>query len=277
MDAPSKLEKSAPDVASPVGVTRRPLAPRGTATALRQAVPLTLMFLGWEALSRSLPGLAMMLPPPSEVAVAAIDMVGNGSLFKDVWASLRRVFIALLIAVAIGLPLGVLIGMSARAAWLLEPIIGFFRPIPPLAWIPLSIVWFGVTEAQNVYIIFLGAFFPILVNTVQGVREVDRQLVRAARTLGAKPHEVALTVLLPAATPAMFVGVRVGTGIAWMALVAGELVAASSGLGFLIMQGRMLFRPDFIIVGMVVIGVIGLILDAMIRYLQKTVMKWQEY
>jgi ABC-type nitrate/sulfonate/bicarbonate transport system permease component len=137
-------------------------------------------------------------------------------------------------------------------------------------------VWFGISESQNVFIIFLGAFFPILVNTVQGVREVDRQLVRAARTLGASRFDIAVTVLLPAALPSMFVGFRVGVGIAWMALVAGELVAASSGLGFLISQGRMLFRPDYIIVGMVTIGLIGLILDALVRLLQRMVMKWQE-
>lgn len=239
-------------------------------------VPLAVLFLVWEAAARSKPDLALMLPPPSEVFTAAVELVRQGTLQRDILASLKRVFVALGFATAIGLPLGLLLGMSKRLAWFFEPIINFFRPIPPLAWIPLSILWLGISEAQNQFIIFLGAFFPILLNSVQGVRQVDRQLVRAALTLGASPPVIAWTVLIPGALPSIFVGFRVGTGIAWMALVAGELVAASSGLGYLIMQGRLLFRPDYIIVGMVVIGLIGLVLDALIRLVQGWIMRWQE-
>ncbi len=128
----------------------------------------------------------------------------------------------------------------------------------------------------NEFIIFLAAVFPILLNTIDGVRNVDRQLIRAAKTLGATPSGIALTVVLPAALPSMFVGLRIGTGIAWMALVAGEIVAASSGLGFLINQGRFLFRSDYVIVGMIAIGVIGLLLDAGLRVLQNVVTPWRE-
>ena len=259
-----------------------PPARRGITTEVARfapvqtAVPIGILLVFWELASRTVPDLRVLLPAPTDTFVAAAELVKTGVLQRDILASLKRVFMALLVASAIGFPIGLLIGMSKPAAWLLEPVFGFFRPIPPLAWIPLSIVWFGISESQNVFIIFLGAFFPILVNTVQGVREVDRQLVRAARTLGASRFDIAVTVLLPAALPSMFVGFRVGVGIAWMALVAGELVAASSGLGFLISQGRMLFRPDYIIVGMVTIGLIGLILDGLVRLLQRVVMKWQE-
>lgn len=241
-----------------------------------QMVPLAVLFLVWELASRSKPDLALILPPPTEVIQAAVQLTRDGSLQRDIFASLRRVMVALAFATAIGLPLGLLMGMSKSMAWFFEPIVNFFRPIPPLAWIPLSIVWLGVSEGQNVFIIFLGAFFPILLNSVQGVRQVDPQLVRAARTLGSSQLAIALTVLVPGALPSIFVGFRVGTGIAWMALVAGEIVAASSGLGFLIMQGRQLFRPDYIIVGMVVIGLIGLLLDFMLRMLQKTIMRWEQ-
>lgn len=242
---------------------------------LSGSVPLLLLFLAWEWLSRADESVALMLPPPSEVLKAAWDLLRDGSLQRDILASLRRVAVALAFATGIGLPLGLAMGMSKWVAWFFEPVISFFRPIPPLAWIPLSILWLGVSEAQNEFIIFLGAFFPILLNTVQGVRQVDAQLVRAARTLGARPLAIALTVLTPGALPSMFVGLRVGTGIAWMALVAGEIVAASSGLGHLIMQGRQLFRPDFIIVGMVVIGLIGLALDYAMRLLQQLIMRWE--
>ncbi len=217
-----------------------------------------------------------LLPPPSDVFAAAMDLLTRGTLQKDILASLKRVGMALLCALVIGIPLGAAIGGSSRVAWSLEPVVNFFRPIPPLAWIPLSIMWFGIGDVQNEFIIFLAAVFPILLNTIDGVRNVDRQLIRAAKTLGATPSGIALTVVLPAALPSMFVGLRIGTGIAWMALVAGEIVAASSGLGFLINQGRFLFRSDYVIVGMIAIGVIGLLLDAGLRVLQNVVMPWRE-
>jgi ABC-type nitrate/sulfonate/bicarbonate transport system permease component len=237
---------------------------------------LLLLFVVWELFSRNYPGLAMLLPAPSEVIKGGVELVKDGTLQKDILASLKRVGVALGVASLIGFPLGTVLGSSRRFAWVVEPVVNFFRPIPPLAWIPLSIVWFGITDAQNEFIIFLGAFFPIVISTMQGVRDVDRQLIRAALTLGASRIAIAFTVVLPSALPFMIVGLRVGTGIAWMALVAGELVAATSGLGFLISQGRLLFRSDYIIVGMVMIGLIGLLLDAMIRFAQRLIMRWRE-
>ena len=237
---------------------------------------LLFVLLGvWQALALRYPELQLQLPAPSEVWKGGVELVRKGTLQQDVLASLKRVGAALLFASAIGFPLGALLGGSRRFAWSMEPVVGFFRPIPPLAWIPLSILWFGIGDAQNIFIIFLAAFFPIVLNTMEGVRDVDRQLVRAARTLGAGRVTIALTVILPAALPAMFVGFRVGTGIAWMALVAGELVASTSGLGYLISQGRYLFRSDYIIVGMVMIGLIGLLLDGSVRLLQALVTPWR--
>ncbi len=238
-------------------------------------LPLLLFFLAWEFASRHFESLQNLLPPPTEVLRGGMELFRRGALESDVLVSLKRVGVAVGFALLIGIPLGAALGASKGFAWFTEPIVNFFRPIPPLAWIPLSILWLGIGDAQNEFIIFLGAFFPILLNTMEGVREVDRQLLRAAKTLGAGRMAIALTVVLPAALPSMFVGLRIGTGIAWMALVAGELVAATSGLGFLISQGRLLFRSDYIIVGMVLIGLIGLALDALIRLLQFIVMPWR--
>lgn len=239
-------------------------------------LPLFLFFLGWEIVIRSDPSLAVFVPAPSEVLDATVQLLKNGTLQRDILASLKRVAVAVGFASAVGFPLGAALGGSRRFAWFIEPVVNFFRPIPPLAWIPLSIVWFGISDSQNEFIIFLGAFFPIVLSTMQGVRDIDRQLIRAARTLGAGRTAIVFTVILPGALPSMFVGFRVGVGIAWMALVAGELVAATSGLGFLISQGRLLFRTDYIVVGMVTIGVIGLLLDAIVRHLQRAVMRWRE-
>jgi len=282
MLASNQVQTAAKGAESTQGADSEQSPRRGNAAGVRSiamlksVLPIGILLLCWELASRTIPDLRLLLPSPTDAAIAAAELVRTGVLQRDIFDSLRRVFVALFVASVVAFPMGLLIGMSKSVAWLFEPIFGFFRPIPPLAWIPLSIVWFGISESQNIFIIFLGAFFPILVNTIQGVREVDQQLVRAARTLGANRLAIALTVLLPAALPSMFVGFRVGVGVAWMALVAGELVAASSGLGFLISQGRMLFRPDYIIVGMFTIGMIGLILDGMVRLLQRVVMKWQE-
>ena len=229
----------------------------------------------WQYFSIRYPDLKLQLPAPTEVYTGAVDLIKQGLLQQDVLASLNRVGIALGAASLIGFPLGALLGGSRYFAWSVEPVVGFFRPIPPLAWIPLSILWFGISDAQNIFIIFLAAVFPIILNTMEGVRDVDKQLIRAARTLGASRFTIAFTVILPAALPAMFVGFRVGTGIAWMALVAGELVASTNGLGYLISQGRYLFRSDYIIVGMVLIGVIGLMLDGFVRLLQAIVTPWR--
>lgn len=229
----------------------------------------------WQYISTRSHSLSILLPPPTAVAAGAIDLVRNGLLLSDTLVSLKRVGVALGMAVLIGVPLGTALGASRRLSWSFEPVVNFFRPIPPLAWIPLSILWFGISDAQNEFIIFLAAFFPILLNTTEGVRDVDRRLIRAARTLGANPATVGLTVVLPAALPQMFVGLRIGIGIAWMALVAGELVSATSGLGYLINQGRYLFRSDYVIVGMVAIGVIGLLLDGLAQLLQFLVTPWR--
>lgn len=235
---------------------------------------LLALILLWEYISTSTPSLALQLPPPSEIFSATLELLKKGQLQTDVAASLSRVAKALLAALLVGVPLGSLLGGSRKFAWSFEPVVNFFRPIPPLAWIPLSILWFGIGDLQNEFIIFLAAVFPILINTMEGVRDAERQLIRAARTLGATRPVIALTVTLPAALPQMFLGLRVGTGIAWMALVAGELVAATSGLGYLINLGRYLFRSDYVIVGMVAIGLIGLMLDGAIRVIQRIVMPW---
>jgi ABC-type nitrate/sulfonate/bicarbonate transport system permease component len=157
-----------------------------------------------------------------------------------------------------------------------DPLLEFIRPIPPLAWIPLSILWFGIGDTQIVYIIFLAAFFPIVLNSMAGARDADTYLVRAGLSLGARPRELFSTVVLPGALPNIFTGVRVGLGIGWMALVAGELVAAPSGLGYMINNARTLFRSDYILLGMVLIGVLGLVLDFIMRKAALLIMPWHK-
>lgn len=277
----ASLSKAAAEACPPEDAETTTASVRGAGLAgvlrrLAGVTPLLIFFLLWELYCRTHPEMQVLLPAPSDVVEGAWQLLKSGSLQRDIMASLKRVLIALALAAAVGFPIGIGLGISRTFQWFVEPVVNFFRPIPPLAWIPMSIIWFGIDDTQNVFIIFLGAFFPIVLNTMQGVRDVDPQLIRAARTLGAHRIVLVLTVVLPAALPAMFVGLRVGLGIAWMALVAGELVAATSGLGFLISQGRQLFRTDYIAVGMVAIGLIGLLLDAGIQLMGRLIMRWRE-
>jgi ABC-type nitrate/sulfonate/bicarbonate transport system permease component len=249
--------------------------------ALNQFVHLWLLILfviAWQVIStvgvRINPQLDVMMPPPTAVFSAARELLERGVLFTHVGDSLRRVLVAVGVAAALGVPLGLAMGWSAGFRASVDPLLEFIRPIPPLAWIPLSILWFGIGDTQNQYIIFLAAFFPIVLNAMAGARDVDTYLVRAGLSLGARRRDLFLTVVLPASLPNIFTGLRVGLGIGWMALVAGELVAAPTGLGYMINNARTLFRSDYILLGMVLIGILGLILDYAMRQLALIAMPW---
>lgn len=241
----------------------------------RRFILLILLILGWEFASRVLldKTQATLLPPASGVLNGAIELAASGELWKHMLDSLRREAVAFMYA-SIAIPLGLLMGVFKWLNEQVDPIVEIFRPIPPIAWIPLSILWFGVGNAQNQFIIFLGIFFPILLNTVDAVRGVEPNLIRAARCLGASSFAVIMKVVLRAAMPQIVTGIRIGLGVGWMALVAAELVGANSGLGFLINDARTVLRTDYILVGMLTIGFIGLTLDRVVRFVAQKTMPW---
>ena len=216
---------------------------------------------------------AVLLPPPSEVLKAGWELLQSGELPLHLWASLRRELVAFGFALT-AIPLGIAMGWWKAVHDMVDPVVEMLRPIPPIAWIPLSILWFGVGDLQNQFIIFLGIFFPILVNTIIGVKNIDPNLIRAARCLGASEWRMLRRVVLPAVLPQLMTGIRVGFGVGWMALVAAELVGATSGLGFLINDARSLLRTDIIILGMLVIGLAGFGIDLLIRRLSKALLPW---
>jgi len=275
-------------VSDPAAITRlaasmvppRPPAWRRVLSEVQHFWLLVAFLLVWQAVSvfgtRINPQLDVMLPPPTAVFSAAVELANRHALMPQIVDSLYRVLLAVGTASVIGIPLGLAMGWFPRFRSIVDPLLEFIRPIPPLAWIPLSILWFGIGDTQIVYIIFLAAFFPIVLNSMAGARDVDTYLVRAGQSLGARPGELFATIVLPAALPNIFTGVRVGLGIGWMALVAGELVAAPTGLGYMINNARTIFRSDYILLGMVLIGVLGLLLDFGMRRAALLIMPWHK-
>jgi ABC-type nitrate/sulfonate/bicarbonate transport system permease component len=181
------------------------------------------------------------------------------------------------IAAIIAIPLGIIMGSSNILREAVTPLIEFLCPVPPLAWIPLAILWFGIGFKSAVFIIFLGCFFPVILSTVSGVLSIEPILIDASRTLGAKRKERFLKVLVPGSLPSMFTGLRIGLGIGWMTLVAAEFTGVKSGygLGYMIMIARDIQRPDEVIAGMAVIGLIGYLLDLMLRGIEAKILIWR--
>ncbi|TMH81181.1 MAG: ABC transporter permease [Betaproteobacteria bacterium] len=206
---------------------------------------------------------------------AAWELSSSGDLWIHLRDSLKREMVAFLWA-SVSIPLGIAMGWWKGVENQVDPVAEVLRPVPPLAWIPLSILWFGIGDVQNQFIIFLGCFFPILVNTVTGVKGVEPNLVRAARCLGAGEAQILWRVVLRAALPQIITGVRVGLGFGWMALVAAELVGANSGLGFLINDSRSVLRTDYVMVGMATIGIVGLVIDRVIRLAVQRLLPWSQ-
>ncbi|MBI2529214.1 MAG: ABC transporter permease [Candidatus Rokubacteria bacterium] len=242
---------------------------------LRMLLLPVAFLLAWQAISGGLvPDLAQVLPPPSRVVAQGWRVLASGDLLTHIGHSLVRVLGGFAIAAGLAIPLGIAIGLWEWIEDAVDPVAEFLRPIPPIAWIPLGILWFGIGDAQNMFIIFLGAFFPILLNTVAGVRRVDRTLVWGALTLGGRRHQIVREIVLPSALPLILTGLRIGLGVGWMALVAAELVAARSGLGFMIQSARYAFVTERVILGMVVIGALGLVMDRVIRGVARRLTPW---
>ena len=217
-----------------------------------------------------------ILPSPLQSAETFGHLLTNGELARDVYASLRRVILAWLAAAVLGIPLGLVMGYSRRFEKIADPFIELFRPISPLAWIPLAILWFGIGEIGKVFVVLVGTFFPIVLSTVAGVKSIDPTLRNAARVYGCTSGtSLFRKVILPASLPSIVVGLRISFGTGWAAIIAAELVAAQSGLGYLIANGMEILRADEVLVGMAVIGVLGVLFDSVFRYAHRRLV-WTE-
>ena len=198
----------------------------------------------------------------------------SGELPLDVLASLYRVAVGFLLGAGLALPLGLAMGASRVVYAWMNPLVQVLRPIPPIAYIPLAILWFGLGNPPAVFLIALGAFFPVLMNTIAGVRQVDGIYLRAARNLGAGQAAMFLRVILPAAVPYILAGVRIGIGTAFIVVIVSEMIAVNDGLGFRILEAREYFWSDKIIAGMISIGLLGLAIDIGVNRLNNHLLRW---
>jgi len=215
-------------------------------------------------------GHAPLLPGPGAVLRAIAELARRGLLFKHVVASLFRVTWGYLLAVSVGVPAGILLAWYRRAGLALAPLVEIVRPISALAWIPLAILWFGVGDLSSIFIIFVASALPLTVSAMSAVAGVSSVHWNAARNFGLSPGRIVPRVLLPAILPQLIVGLRLSVGIAWLVVVAGEMIAVNSGLGFLIIDARNAGnRYDLVIAGMVLIGLTGLVLDVVMRRLER--------
>lgn len=258
--------------------TRRSSGALSSPPFLGAATLLVLVFLWWgEAALHLVPPL--FLPPPGAVVAALFAVAADGfvdaSLSQHAVASLSRVFAALVVATLTGVPTGLALGLNRIARGILDPLIELYRPIPPLAYLPLIVIWFGIGETSKVLLIYLAIFAPIAIATRAGVRSVPEERIRAARALGASRSQVLRLVVLPNALPDVLTGIRIGLGAGWSTLVAAELIAATRGLGFMVQSAAQFLVTDVVVMGIFVIAAVALALELAVRFLERRLVPWK--
>ena len=212
---------------------------------------------------------SVIFPTPWQVVAGTADLIRDGTLWLHIGASLYRVAAGFLLAVAFAVPLGLWMGWVNGAFITLNPLFQILRPISPIAWIPIAILWFGVGNASPIFLIFISSVFPMIVQTTAGVHTIERRYLRAAENFGVSRYTLFRQVVIPAVLPQILVGMRIGLGVAWLVVVAAEMIALRTGLGYLIMDSRNAGnRYDLVIASMIIIGLIGLMLDGGMRLLE---------
>ncbi|MFC3533626.1 taurine ABC transporter permease TauC [Vogesella facilis] len=279
MSQPS--EHTLPAAATPPAPAALPRPPRRRRTLAAwhwSALSLASLLLAWWALAASELLPALFLPSPVAVLGKLPALLSHGymdaTLQQHLLASLQRMLLALLAAVGIGVPLGILIGVFPRLRHWLDPIIEFYRPLPPLAYLPLIVIWFGIGEFSKVLLIFLAILAPVLIASSHGVASVHQLRRQAALSLGASRSQLLRYVILPGALPDILTGIRIGLGAGWSTLVAAELIAATRGLGFMVQSAAQFLATDIVLLGIIVIAVVAFALELGLRRLQRALTPW---
>jgi NitT/TauT family transport system permease protein len=272
------------EIAAPAAPAVRPprrglVWPRLRTGLLAVAFPVAMVLAWWLATRDNPYGL---IPPPGDVWTALEDLAVGGinddafsaTLHIHLLASLGRVFGGFALALIVALPLGILVGRVKLVREILDPTLQLLRPVPVTAWLPLAMIIFGLGPRSAFFLVFLGAFYPVLVNTIFGVRSVDPRLFEAAAMLGCRGPAQFFRVVLPASLPSIFTGMRLGLGFAWVVIVVGEMTGVQTGLGAMIMDARQLSRTDIVISGMIVIGLVGFLSDRIVMLIGRRLLAW---
>jgi taurine transport system permease protein len=221
----------------------------------------------------------IIVPSPGEVGNSLLDLLKNGykgyTLWEHVFASLRRLFIAYILAVIIAIPLGLLSGYSEKVRAVFEPVIAFIRPLPPLGYYTIIILWMGIGDSSKILLLFLSGFAPIYLSCVAGVTRVKQDYINRARTLGASKRQIFIYVIFPSTLPDIFVGLRNAMSGEYATSVAAEMVAAVSGIGWVVLDASKYLRSDVIFIGIIIMGITGIILDKMLLYLERRIVFWK--
>jgi taurine transport system permease protein len=268
------------DMAIPVGARRktRLKLPRPPRSLLLSFLTVVLVLAAWVLVTELGWANELFLPKPQAVWAAFIKTMTKGyqgaTLLQHVGASLYRILTAFALACLVGIPLGVLMGVSRDARSLFNPLIEFYRPLPPLGLYTLLVMWLGIGESSKLSLLFLAGLPGIVISTIQAVSSIDPIYVRAAQSLGAKPRDLVLYVYLPAAGPLILAGMRISLGFTYTVLVAAEIVAASSGIGWMIWDAAKFLLSDVVIMGLIVLGLTGVLLDLAMRAIAKLLMPW---
>ncbi len=221
----------------------------------------------------------LFLPPPGQVLQKLLSLAGpqgfmDATLWQHLAASLTRILIALLAATIVGIPVGIAMGLSPTVRGILDPLIELYRPIPPLAYLPLMVIWFGIGETSKILLIYLAIFAPVAMSALAGVKSAQQVRLRAAQSLGASRTQILWFVILPGALPEILTGLRIGLGVGWSTLVAAELIAATRGLGFMVQSAGEFLATDVVLAGIAVIAVIAFVLELGLRALQRRLTPW---
>ena len=215
------------------------------------------------------------MPSLRAIVNVTVDYFRNGKLLENITVSFIRVIEGFAVALGTGLLLGVLVSIFPKLEVLFDLLIQIVRPIPPIAWIPLAVLWFGIGQESKIFIIFLGAFFPIFVNTVDGIQSINPGYFELSAVYEVSKKELVTKVVVPGALPQIMTGIRLGIGNAWVCVVAAEMIGAVSGVGFMLADGRSLSRPDVVVLGMLIVGIVGKLMDDLLKVVRSKSIRWQ--
>ena len=247
---------------------------KNTSYTIEYFVLIIAIFAVWSLLENTGRLNPVILPSISTIIDTFVTSISNGTLVTNLVISVVRVLKGYALAAVLGIVLGILIGLSQHLRRLTDLLIQIIKPIPPIAWIPLVILWFGIGETGKVFLIFLGGFFTILINVIDGIRQVDQKLIEVSKVMETPFFKHIFLMIIPGAAANIFTGLRTGLSSCWMCVVAAELVSSTTGLGYMIMNARQFGQTDVVIVGMLTIGIVGKIMDSILKLIEDKIIRW---